>query len=370
MARERSLRGDVDLRAFYAAGHTVRTGHARQLYDSATESRTQQTIFSGGGRTLPFLYPAFAALPFAPLSLLSYRAAFGVVLACNLGCLFACAWMFSVHARFGELSTTWIFGLFLAFFPTSIAFMQGQISCPLLLVFTAFHLLTQQGKSFLAGLCLSLALVKFQFALPLVFIYLVGRQFKVVFGFLAGASLLGGISLLLCGPAGMRNYFDRLHGVSSTMLLAPAEAHARYGMQTSTEPNLHGLFSLIAGTATTGIVLTLACSLAILVLALLSPPAIETALPAAMLVSYHMQPYDLVLLLLPLGLLLANPARSAFKLQPNGQRLALLSAACLTLPIAPCLLTSGLIAFCSLAVLGTMLASYHLQAARDTGMFP
>ena len=355
MARARSMGGEVDLRAFYAAGVTVRDGNAHRLYDADLETSTQQRLFANKGRTLPFLYPAFAVVPFAGLSLLPYRLAFLAFLFGNLICVFFSARLLVPPLSESGISRGWLFLLFLGFFPMSIALMQGQISCVLLLIFAGSYKLAQDGRLFLSGLCLSLALVKFQIVVPVALIYLAGRQFRLLYGFCSGAGVLAGASLLLTGTAGTRAYFERLHGVSSTMLTDHAAAQVRYGMLPTGEPNLHGLIAWLAGPTTVALVLTAACSVGVILLALRADPAIS-ALPAGLLVSYHLQPYELILVLLPITILFLKQ-RGAYEKHPLHLLLAGSSGAMLSIPIAPYLLAKGLTAWMALPLVGLLCAS-------------
>ena len=75
-------------------------------------------------------------------------------------------------------------------------------------------------------------------------------------------------------------------------------------------PDLHGLFFLLSHGQRWGLLLTLGASLAVMLWAALQRPSLPLALLAALLVSYHLQPHDLTLLLLPIGLLLEGAAAS------------------------------------------------------------
>lgn len=354
MAKDRSIRGDVDLRAFYAAGMMTRQGGAAHLYDAAAVTKIQQSLFGTKGRTLPFLYPAFAALPFVPLSFLPYSIAFWLVLLANLALLYASACLLSTAVR---LSHWWLFGCFLCFFPVAITLMQGQISCTLLLLMVLSHTMTARGRMFAAGICLAFALIKFQFALPIVLLHIFWRRWRFLSGFLLGSVALLSVSLLLTGVHGAKAYAACMVGLSSTMLRHPALAQSSFGMQTAAEPNLHGLVTTLMGTGAASTLLLLGSSIAALVWAARRCRTVATALPAAMLVSYHMQPYDLLLLLLPLTLLWASSMQSEL-LQPRVIRaLSMISVLLLITPVAPYLLATAKTTWFVLAVLGVLLAS-------------
>jgi len=93
-----------------------------------------------------------------------------------------------------------------------------------------------------------------------------------------------------------------------------------------------------------------------------------------MLVSYHLQPYDLTLLILPLALTLTRartqPLEALHSPADHSHPAAKATAIALlilTIPIAPLLLMHGLSALSTIAVLATMWAAHHphrLQQAR------
>ncbi len=301
-ARGAAMQGHTDLRAFYGAGVLVRQGDAAQIYSDASEEVSQQLIFKDHSRTLHFLYPAFAALLFEPLAYFSYSAALMFVWMCDLGCIVTTAYLLSEESPRRLWATLQTTAIFLCCFPSAIALMQGQITFLLLLIYTSFHVLEKRGFYLAAGLVLSLGLIKFQFVLPVLVLYLCWRKYKVVIGFLLGALPLGVVSMSLTGVRGLQSYAIRMHQLSNATLLHPAAAHLQYGIRTGIEPNLHGLLLLFVGSTTHTVWLTIALSIVTMVWCARRRPSLVVALPAGLLLSYHMQPYDLVLLCLPLCL--------------------------------------------------------------------
>ena len=299
---KRSLHGDVDFRAFYAAGAIVRSGHGARLYDYGYQQQVQTALVGPRDAALPFLYPSFAALPFVPLSLLSYRLAFFLFLALNLGLL---VWV-AVLLRpwlpwFRDSGWETLTAFFGCLFGVSIALMQGQISFELLVAYCGAWVLLREERFFLAGLCLSLGLMKFQLAIPVVLLFCVWRQWRVVGGFLVGAFGLAAISLGMIGRVGAATYVRSMAGMTKQTALDPAAAKAHYGMFPVDMPNLHGLTFGLSNGAAWGLALNVALCCVVLGFAARQKASLLVALPAAMLVSYHMQPHDLTLLLLPLS---------------------------------------------------------------------
>ena len=297
------LKGKVDLRAFYAAGTILRSGHGAQLYDYDYQAQVQNAVVGPRANALPFLYPSFAALPFVPLSLLSYRAAFFVWLGLNLGLLVVAGlllrpWLPSFATR------SWMAlpAFYCCLFGVSIALVQGQISFLLLAVYCGAWLLLREQRPLLAGLLVSIGLMKFQIAIPVFVLFLLWKQWRFVAGFLAGAAVLVATSVALVGRAGVSVYVHAMSSMTKQTALNAAAAKVHYGMFPVDMPNLHGLtFGLTHG-AHWGLGLNIVLCCVVMVFAARQKASLLVALPAAMLVSYHMQPHDLALLLLPLEL--------------------------------------------------------------------
>ncbi len=143
--------------------------------------------------------------------------------------------------------------------------------------------------------------MKFQLALPVLLLFVLWKQWRFALGFLAGALGVVLLSLATAGSTGLASYLQSILGMASTTALDAVAAKARYGMFPTDMPNLHGLTYAVARGAPWGHVLNLLLSCLVLAWAARQRPSLLVALPAAMLVSYHMQPHDLTLLLLPLA---------------------------------------------------------------------
>jgi hypothetical protein len=86
-----------------------------------------------------------------------------------------------------------------------------------------------------------------------------------------------------------------------------AAGQARYGMFPAQMPNFYGFFHTLSGGATWALALVILCSLLALLWAAMQKPSLPLALLAGVLVSYHLNLYDLTLLLLPIGLIFNAP---------------------------------------------------------------
>ncbi len=365
-ARKASTEGRVDLRAYYAAGADARFHGFHGLYNDAAEQHTQQVLFHDGWRTLHFLYPPFAVVPYAVLARLPYGLAFVLVALGSVAFLAASTVLLSRTCPPGEVSPVVLGLCALCAFPSVMALIQGQLSFVLLLVLTGFYCLERRGMHVLAGVCLAMCMVKIQVALPIAVLYLAWRRYRVVAGFAAGTAVLAAVSLALVGIAGLQNYAARLQGMGAVTMQDGALALARYGVHTATEPNLHGMAVFLLGDGAGSALLTLLLSAGVLVWSARQAASIGTAVCAALLLSYHLLPYDLVLLLLPmaLGAMQLLPMDSAGRLpMQRSPALWLLAGSMLLLnaPVAAFLMLHNAMTWYVLASVAMLLVSAYAE---------
>ncbi|HXE91619.1 MAG TPA: glycosyltransferase family 87 protein [Terriglobales bacterium] len=338
--RPRILGGEVDFTAFYSAARVVAEGRGADLYKFDTQ-REFQRDFPARRTPLLFYHPPFELLLFLPLAWLPYVPAYAAWMALNLGVLACLAWLphpyADVFPRFRGLLPL---VLALAFFPITVALMQGQDSILLLCVFTLAWMALRRGQSFHAGCILALGLFKFQFVLPFMVALAVRRKWKALKGFLFTGLGLGLVSLVPVGWPGARSYVEFLLEINQ---------HLAYGtIRPVSMPNLRGLMAALG----TGLpVLWLSVTTAILSLCLLAlvvrywPPeehraadsldlAFAVNLIATLLVSYHLNVHDLALLFLAMLLVVRYLVATSGHRRPAGRALL----ACLLLLFFPPLL--------------------------------
>jgi hypothetical protein len=228
--------------------------------------------------------------------------------------------------------------LFLSFLPAAIALIMGQLSFVLLLVFCACFVLLRRQQDLLAGLILSLALMKFQVALPVALLFLVWRQWRFIAGLLTGSALLIALSIRITGLAPFLAYLHSLLFMT-TSVTADRVIQLQYAVLPEQMPNLYGLgFTLTRGAAWSHI-LILTLSAGLFLWTALQRPSLPLALLTAMLLSYHLFFYDLTLLLLPLPLLtdhlLATPQPTTAAEHPRNLRLLITQVSLAAFLIAP-----------------------------------
>ncbi len=293
--------GAIDFRGYYTAGHMLRTHQAALLYDYPTQQRLQNTLVAPAHFTLLFFAPPFAALPFALLSFAPYLWAlllFGIV---NLALLALAVRVMRPHLR--ALTARWRFTpalLFLSFLPVGLTLVMGQLSIALLLICCLAFTLLESASPLLAGLVFSLALIKLQIALPVAVLFLFWGRWRFTLGFLLGAALLTALSAAIIGPHNLPTY---LHSLTHTSALAGTALQSTVGIGPRRMANLYGLFFTLAPSNSYALNLTAYTSLLLLGWATSRHASFPLALLVALLISYHLYPCDLTLLLLPISLL-------------------------------------------------------------------
>lgn len=302
--------GLPDFSAFYTAGKIVQEGQGRQLYDLALQAAVQRTInpagFSQRGALLPYNHPPFEALAFFPLAHLSYLGAYVAWVAINLGLLAIVIALLrkSLPILGKQPLYLWLLACF-SFTPIFIALMQGQDSIVLLFCDCMAFLALRRKADFQAGIWLGLGLFKFQLVLPLVFPFLLLKQWRVLGGFASAAVALTLIGLPVAGWQGTLAYPRYIWALEHDTKL-------RSLVGSEMTPNLHGLISsfLPARYSKLSLLVLLIVSAGVLAAITLiwhralhanlarRQLAFAAALIAAVLLSYHSWIHDLSILFL------------------------------------------------------------------------
>jgi len=302
--RQEVRQGYPDFTAFYAAGKCVRRGLGSQLYSVETQARIQREFASGvkiRNGPLPFTHPPFEAPLFTPFASLSYSAAYWVWNGVSLLALVAFLLLMRPHIpnlRGWSEALPFLCGL--AFFPVFVCLLQGQDSLLLLLLFGLGFVAMKGGRGFVAGICLGLALFRFQLVLPVMAVVLLRRGWKTVAGFAVTALALVGVSAAVVGWGALMNY--------PRQLLQFSHVQAGGAMNPRVMPNLRGVVAGLAGDSNSAHVLIAMVSLALVAWAAWKwkacGPEFDLAfgltLVVAVIVSYHLMAHDLSVLLLPL----------------------------------------------------------------------
>jgi len=307
-----AMQGRADFRQLYTAGYMVRTGHSRELYDFAAQKRFQDTLVSPQQVALPFNRPSYEALLFAPFSLVSYKAAYFLLLAVNLALLSTSFLM--LRPTLTNLGAVWNLlplAMFISFIPTGVALMQGQDSVLLLLLFSAAFLSLERDSEFLAGVLTGFALFKFQTPIPIAALFLFWRRWRFVGGFSLAGVVLALLSVWITGLAQAKTLVRLLLSLDTGLGTGPNQF--QFLVPLKKMMNLHGLIYGITdghiGLRSTTL-LTLILSILFLFwvafagFRLSREDQYKVAIASSVVVSYYMFVHDLVILLIPVSLIL------------------------------------------------------------------
>jgi hypothetical protein len=306
-----AMQGHADFRQLYTAGNMVRSGHASELFDYAAQKRFQDTLVSPEQIALPFNHLAYEALLFLPYSYLPYKAAYFFFLATNVGLLTVSirlmrCWTRNLGAIFPWLPAV----MFFTFLPIGAAFMQGQDSIILLMLFAASFAFLADGKTFAAGLLIGLGMFKFQIVIPIAILFLLWRRWDFIGGFASSSSAVLLISLCLVGPLQMTVY---AHSLLSMSIIETAIDQARFAVHPIQMTNLRGLIYGFLGSFASRFWIQVVTGIASLTSLLWISVRKNQCYPgqqflisvtAAAVLSYHLFIHDLSILLVPLAAVL------------------------------------------------------------------
>jgi Glycosyltransferase family 87 len=199
----------ADFTGFYAAGKIFNEHPADRVYDLELQDRVLHELLPGLSTALklPFVYPPFFALLFRPLVLLPYAWACLIWMLLSV-CLyfagFALIWRSCPSIPGRELPIALL--LALSFQPFFECILSGQASAFGFLAMAMAIRCETLGLPFRTGLCLALCLYKPPLLLLFIPMLAVARRWRVLGGFVAGAVVLAGVSVLAVGERGCLAY--------------------------------------------------------------------------------------------------------------------------------------------------------------------
>jgi hypothetical protein len=303
-----SLQG-TDFPDFYCAARMLAGGHGHQLYDADLQ-RQYQARYAGRVGTL-YIHPPFEALLYLAVAWLPLRYAYLLWSLLNLAFLAVAARRLVQELVPPRDWLVW-FAASLTFVPVLLCLLQGQDSLLLLLLVVLAFVALRRDRAFAAGCWLGLGLFKFHLVLPLVAVLVLTQnrdtRTALAKGFSLVALALAGLSAVISGWSVFLVY---------PRFLLHLQEQPFAGIIPQAMANLRGLvYFFFRSDHSPGAVLTLSilCAAA-LIRTLLGwklgskkegefDLAFANAVVFALLVSYHLNPHDLTLLLLPMALLL------------------------------------------------------------------
>lgn len=273
-----------DFGTFYYAAHMVMDGARHSLYDAAAQHAFQAQYHRPPD--MLFRNPPYALLPLLPLTKLPIVAAFVLWTAGSLVLLYVSLKILEIECgvRYGN----WPILLSFCFAPVLGNFLHGQFSMATLACFAATHSLWRRGRAFGGGLLLSVATIKYQLLFGVVAVLLLKRKVKELSGFALGCVVLLGLA-------------DWMVGFRSLLAYPNFALHADLPIsELSHLGNWRGCLSLVA---LNHLWILLPLSVATVIWAARMWTEFDrgfaAATLAAMLVSYHLAPQDLSLMLVP-----------------------------------------------------------------------
>jgi hypothetical protein len=294
----------TDFREFYAAAKIVHAGRGHELYLPGTQDEFQVRYFGGVGTY--FNHPPFEILLYLPFAFWPPPYAHWLWSVFNLGLLVAVTRLLGRHVL-KQYRWSTVLLLFLMFVPLLLNFLHGQDSVVLLLILVSTFVTLRNRHEFAGGCLLACGLFKPHLVLPALIALLPGTGKRLLTGFASVSILLLLLSVEICGWDVFTAY-PRFIRQSQNLPLA--------GMHPEQMANLRGLMvRLLSHWAAIELGLTLIASLLVLWLATRgwttakscatcsADLGFASVVIAATLVSYHLSPHDLTILLLPLALI-------------------------------------------------------------------
>jgi hypothetical protein len=319
-ARPLSFLQGSDFPHFYCAARMLAEGHGHQLFDADLQ-RQYQARYAGRVGTL-YSHPPFEALLYLAVAWLPLRYAYFLWSFLTMTLLAAGA---ARLARDALPPWDWrlMFAASLTFVPVLVCILQGQDSLLLLLLLVLAFTAMRQGSHFAAGCWLALGLFKFQLVLPLVLVMVLiqkrGFRIGLAKGFSLTALALAGVSVAISGwslltlyPKFLLQFNDQPLGGMAPQAMANLRGLTYFFFRTDDSAWAVASLSILSATA---LVKTLTVwKQARLASDPSSAPATQNkdefdlafadTVLFALLVSYHLNPHDLTLLLLPVALML------------------------------------------------------------------
>lgn len=308
----------ADFPHFYCAARMLADGHGHQLFDADVQ-RQYQARYAGRVGTL-YTHPPFEAVLYVVVAWLPLRYAYVLWSFLTIALLAV-----SARRMATDVPSPWnwrvLLAISLTFVPVLVCVLQGQDSLLLLLLVVLAFTALRRERGFAAGCWLALGLFKFQVVLPLAVALVLTQSRSSRNGLAKGFSLtalaLAGVSVAISGWSVLTIYPNFLLHFREQPL---------GGIAPQAMPNFRGLTYLFLNRdqSNWAIATVLILSVAALVTTLiawkqarlacqLSPPvsahaafdlAFSNTVLFALLVSYHLNPHDLAVVLLPISLLL------------------------------------------------------------------
>ena len=234
----------VDWGMFWAAAHSFRVAGPTSIYDLnhlANFVRPLGNYYGSGAKILkvnPVPYPPLFVLLVMPFSLVGPGVGFVLWTVANSA---AAGWVSAKLARRVGLPGWLVIPMVLLSVPLGDGLLVGQPVGLLLLAFYQLYVELENGREVRAGVWGGILLLKPQYAIVLLLVFVLKRRFSVLAGFTVTASVLGLTSLMFLGPAGILDLIHSMTGYASgfratSIRMAPQEMISWRGLLAAVLP--------------------------------------------------------------------------------------------------------------------------------------
>lgn len=304
-----------DFMTYYSSFRLVLDGHAGQVYDLHTLGHAEASVIGAAYSVIPYLYPPYFALIFAPLAVLPFGLSFLFWLVFNCVLLSLSLYFLQTYAHLSGRAATAFRVAAISFLPVFLTLILGQSSILLLACLTVALVSLRSGRDTLAGVMLAFAILKPPYAAAVVLVLLARGQWRALYAFAIATFSLLAAPIPIFGLSIDRSWLDFLlnagswqgHGPHFTYQHVPISP-ALY--QAQWNHSFTGFAQLLLPSQTANMARLAAGGLAILALlwcarrsALVDIP-FGLALVVGLLVSPHALGYDLSLMLIPVAVTL------------------------------------------------------------------
>ncbi len=274
-----------DFGVFYYAARMVLEKSGHSLYNLEAQ-QVFQTRFHVPASQLFYGLPC-TLIPYLLIAELPIQIAFAVWTVISLALVHWSVRFLEMQSKLN--SGNWPGILSIAFMPVAVCLVHGQLSILILAIYVLTYAQWLRGRRFWGGVVLAMALLKFQLVIGFVAVLLLKRKWRELAGFFSGAAVLLALSLWIAGIPALTAYPKFVQ-----------QNEGGVGSEPANMASWRGFLSLFGSNH---LVLVLTLSVLTVLLAAWSWKGLNRAYSAAVLAgiltSYHCNPQDLSLCLIP-----------------------------------------------------------------------
>ena len=221
-----------DFIQFPVASRLIAQGRAEQLYDDQVlANRIHAMVGRETSIRLQYFYGPQVALPFLPLSSLSFLTQAGIWVTISLLLYLGCLYLIWKSCASLSPCAGVVLLCAVAYPPVFHFFVRGQISAVALLCFTAAYLAFLRQHDWLAGIALGFLLFKPPFLVGVAVVLLLARAWKAFAGIAISAGAQFALAFLYFGKEVIHNYISVMirsagRPGSTELSLSPIQMHS------------------------------------------------------------------------------------------------------------------------------------------------